>query len=35
VTLGRKLDRGKFTITPQAHPNALQAAILKDWLRGP
>jgi predicted metalloprotease with PDZ domain len=35
IALGRKMDKGNFKITPQSHPTALQAAILKDWLRGP
>jgi len=35
ITLGRKMGNSTFAITPQPHPTALQAAILKDWLRGP
>lgn len=35
IALGRKMDKGAFILTPQSHPTALQAAILKDWLRGP
>lgn len=34
ITLGHKMEKGTFKITPQPHPKALQAAILKDWLRG-
>jgi predicted metalloprotease with PDZ domain len=35
IMLGPKMDNSTFTITPKPHPTALQAAILKDWLRGP
>ncbi len=35
ITLGRKMGASTFAITPQPHPTPLQAAILKDWLRGP
>ncbi|MGA2556236.1 MAG: PDZ domain-containing protein [Verrucomicrobiota bacterium] len=35
ILLARKTGVSTFAITPQPHPNPLQAAILKDWLRGP
>ena len=35
IALGRKMGDSTFAITPQPQPTALQAAILKDWLRGP
>jgi predicted metalloprotease with PDZ domain len=35
VVLEPKIGPGKFTLTRQANPSPLQAAILKDWLRGP
>jgi predicted metalloprotease with PDZ domain len=35
VVLEHKMGNSTFDLTPQPHPTPLQAAILKDWLRGP